>query len=128
MQFTPKEGKNDAYISLQPWQYTTPRDQCSNYVWLAFFILWYINLRGLFNAKVILEEEQQWYYLIHNWGDKGVHALPTKGISPKVNIPSFKQINLLNRNYEHLSKCVKTPDFSYTELRNQIHQNYLHGH
>ena len=26
---------------------------------------------GLFNAKVILVEEQHWYYLTYNWGNKG---------------------------------------------------------
>ena len=40
---------------------------------------------GLFNAKAIFAEEQQWYYLTYSWwGDKGVHTFP-KGIGPKVN-------------------------------------------
>ena len=30
-------------------------------------------------------EAQQWYYLIYNWIDKGVHAF-AKDISPKVNV------------------------------------------
>ena len=33
----------------------------------GFFIECYINLHGLFNARVILIEEQQWYYLTHTW-------------------------------------------------------------
>ena len=37
----------------------------------------------LFNAKAILLEEQQWYYLTHSWEDKRVHTFP-KGICPKV--------------------------------------------
>ena len=39
----------------------------------------------LFNARTILLEEQQWYYLTHSWEDKGVHTFP-KGICPKVNV------------------------------------------
>ena len=41
-----------------------------------------VNLCGLFNAKAILVEEQQWYYLTHSWRDKEVHAFP-KGINPE---------------------------------------------
>ena len=44
-----------------------------------------INLHGLFNAKAILLEEQQWCFLTHSWEDKGVHTFP-KGICMKVNI------------------------------------------
>ena len=43
------------------------------------------TLFRLFNAKTILLEEQQWYYLTHSWEDKGVHTFP-KGICPKVNV------------------------------------------
>ena len=43
------------------------------------------TLSRLFNAKAILLEEQEWYYLTHSWEDKGVHTFP-KGICPKVNI------------------------------------------
>ena len=35
-------------------------------VWFGFFILWNINLRGLFNAEAILVVEKKWYYLTHN--------------------------------------------------------------
>ena len=38
----------------------------------------------LFNAKAILIEEQL-YYLIHSWEDKGVHTFP-KGICLIVNV------------------------------------------
>ena len=41
----------------------------------CFFFLWHVNFRWLLNAKVICGEEQQWYYLIHIWEDKGVHAI-----------------------------------------------------
>ena len=40
---------------------------------------------GYFNAKAILLEEQQWYYLTHSWEDKGVYIFP-KGICLKVNV------------------------------------------
>ncbi len=35
---------------------------------------WHINLRGLFNAKVILVEKQSWYYLPHSFGDNAVSS------------------------------------------------------
>ena len=43
------------------------------------------TLFRLFNAKVILREEQYWYYFTHSWEDKEVHTFP-KGICPKVNV------------------------------------------
>ena len=52
---------------------------------LVSFVYWHINLCRLFNAKAILLEEQQSYYLTHSWEDKGVHTFP-KGICPKVNV------------------------------------------
>ena len=42
-----------------------------------------MNLYGLFNAKAILVEKQQWYYLTHS--NKRVHTFPM-GISLKVNL------------------------------------------
>ena len=44
----------------------------------GYFIQWHIKLCGLFNAKAILLEEQQWCYLTHSW--------ESKCICPKVNI------------------------------------------
>ena len=44
-------------------------------VWFGLVSLFNGNLRGLFNAKAILVEVQQWYYLIQRWGDKGVQYL-----------------------------------------------------
>ena len=32
-----------------------------------------ISDRSLFNAKAILGQEKQWYYLTDSWEDKGVH-------------------------------------------------------
>ena len=34
----------------------------------ASLFQWYVNLHGLFNAKVAFVEEQKWYYLPHSWG------------------------------------------------------------
>ena len=34
--------------------------------WLRFFVSWHSNVGGLFNAKVTLLEEQQWYYVTHS--------------------------------------------------------------
>ena len=40
---------------------------------------------GLSNAKAILDEDWQWYYLTFKWRDKGVHTF-SKSIKPKVNL------------------------------------------
>ena len=37
---------------------------------------------------------QQWYYLTHSWGDKGVHTFP-KDISPKVNTIAQLEFELI---------------------------------
>ena len=57
----------------------------TNYWWFSSFVNWYINIQGLFNAKVILVEELLWYALTDSWGDKWLHTFP-KGISMKVNL------------------------------------------
>ena len=44
-----------------------------------------INLCGLHNAKAILVEKQQWYYLTHSRRYKEVHTF-LKGINSKVNV------------------------------------------
>ena len=62
---------------------------CSN-VW---FGLWHINPRRLFDAKSILLEEQQRYYLTHRWEDKGVHTF-SKGICPKVIVKARLEFEL----------------------------------
>ena len=50
------------------------------------FFKWHINYHGLFDAKAILVEEQQWYYLSYIWvRDKGVHTF-SKNINLKVSI------------------------------------------
>ena len=61
----------------------------------SFFIVTYIlcyfsvslfnGISTLFNAKAIILEEEEWYYLTHSWEDKGVHTFP-KGICSKVNV------------------------------------------
>ena len=42
----------------------------------SFFVKCHTTLCGLFNARAILVEESQWYYLTHRSGDKSVHAFP----------------------------------------------------
>ena len=42
---------------------------------VGFFVCWLINLHGLFNTKVILVEEQQWY-LTHDWEDNEFMPFP----------------------------------------------------
>ena len=37
-------------------------------IYFCFFVWWHINLCRLCNAKAILAEEQQWYYLNRSWG------------------------------------------------------------
>ena len=53
--------------------------------WFGLFFLWHVNFPGLFNAKAVFSEEHWAYYLIHSWGDKGIHTF-SKGISPKLNV------------------------------------------
>ena len=53
-------------------------------------VYWHINLH---KAKAILVEEQKWYYLIHSWRNKRVHAFP-KGISLKVNVVVQQELEL----------------------------------
>ena len=52
-----------------------------------FVFYWHINPRGLFNAKAILPEEQQWCHLTHSCEDKGDHTFP-KCICPKASLNS----------------------------------------
>ena len=47
--------------------------------------MWFQFLRGLFNIKVILVEEQLWYYSTNSCRVKGVHAFPM-GITPKMKV------------------------------------------
>ena len=60
--------------------------------WVGFLVQWHINLHGLLNAKVILVE-QQLYYFTHSWGEKGVHNFH-KDISPIVNKPAHLEFEL----------------------------------
>ena len=50
---------------------------------IGFFVYYHIDLHGLFIAKDIFIEEQQWHSLTRYWKDKEVHAF-LKSISPKV--------------------------------------------
>ena len=50
----------------------------------GYFVQWHIKPFGLFNAEVILLE-QQGYYLTESWGYKEVHTFP-EDLSPKVNV------------------------------------------
>ena len=45
------------------------------------------------NAKAILLEEQQWYYLTHSWEDKQVLTFPNV-ICPKVNVLTRMEFEL----------------------------------
>ena len=53
-------------------------------VWFGLVSL-FNGICRLYNAKSILLEEQQWYYLTNSWEDKGVHTCP-KGICKKGNV------------------------------------------
>ena len=63
--------------------------------WFNFFIQWHINLCGLFNAKNVLVEEQEWYYLTNSLGDKDVHTFP-KDSGPNVYIIVRLEFKLTN--------------------------------
>ena len=72
------------------------------------------TLFRLFNAKAILPEEQQGYYLTHSWEDKGVHTFP-KGICPKVNVIALLEYELayydsaVHRFYHYTMWTTHTP-------------------
>ena len=68
-------GKSYPSTDMQ-WVYSAALADQSNRVDVDFFFVeWYISLSGLFNTKVILVE-LQWYYLTHDWGDKGFMPFP----------------------------------------------------
>ena len=77
-------------ISIVSVGYHVTRDTGSNMVWAT---IQHINLWRLFNAKAILVEEQQWYYLNYSWKDKVVHTFP-KGICLKLNIIALLEFEL----------------------------------
>ena len=61
-------------------------------LYLNFCVFWFCCLMVyqplcifFFNTKVILVEEQQWYYLIHSFFLEGGTHIFCEGISPKVN-------------------------------------------
>ena len=69
-------------------------------VWFGSFVLWHINLYGLFNvkAKAILVKEKQWYYSTHCW----VHLLVHKNVkldSNTITAEDYYKIYLQN-NYQ----------------------------
>ena len=68
-----------------------------------------INLLRLFNAKTILIEEQQWYYLTDCWRDKRFHTF-TKIISLKMNIIMQLEFELAYYNLEILHISHYTPE------------------
>ena len=72
---------------------------------------WYINFHGLFKAKAILEEEQEWCYLTHCGRINEVHAF-LKGIRPKVNAIARFEFELAYNDIvvQHVSYCAtETP-------------------
>ena len=89
---------------------------------VGFFVKWYINICRLFNAKVILLEEQLWCYLTHSWKDKGVHTFP-KGICPKVTVRARVEYELayydsaVNR-FNHYTTRTPPNEIEYMMLAN----------
>ena len=67
------------------------------HVWFGFFVLWHVNLRGLFNAKSILVEEQYSYHLTHRWSDEEINAFPMS-ISLKVNVIAWLEFEFVYTN------------------------------
>ena len=47
-------------------------------LFFCFFVKLHINLRGQFNAKFSMVEEQLWYYLTQNWEDKDGQTFPKR--------------------------------------------------
>ena len=77
----PNQTKPNHSVSRSAYIYGKVLDQCFIFeyyrVVFGFFVLWHINLHGLFNAKAILVEPHV--------GEKEVHNFSTV-ISPKVNV------------------------------------------
>ena len=65
-----------------------------------------INLRGLFNAKVIIVVEQYWYYLTHFFFErrKDVHTF-LLAIRRKVNVIAWLETPLLKPVFAWESLC-----------------------
>ena len=106
--FTPQQGIESAYFKPCKQGYSRSRD-CSPtpsqemsvnkvnsnciYFWVSevflefdFFVLWHINICGLFNTKAILVEEQQKYYLTHRRvGYKRVLMFRVTGVGTEYN-------------------------------------------
>ena len=98
-----KRLDNDSMSLIQMWEVEAYSLICCFYILTSYRVFcfglvslfsWHIKLLGLFNAKVILLEEQQWYYLTQCWEEKRVHTFP-KDICLKVNIIAHWCLNLL---------------------------------
>ena len=56
-------------------------------------LVWFLYIVAYQLSRVIQFETQQWDYLTHSLGDKGVHIF-LKGISPKVNVIEWMEFEL----------------------------------
>ena len=51
------------------------------------------NLHGIFNAKVILLDEQSWYYLTYNWQIR-CETNFSRVLKPKMNVLAKREVEL----------------------------------
>ena len=76
--------------------HTKPDPWGISLVWFGLVSL-FDGICGLFNAKTILVEEQQWYHSTHSWAEiKGFNIFP-KAINPKVNVIVRLEFELTSR-------------------------------
>ena len=104
---------------------THTRTRMHTYTHVSFVLVSLFNgistFVRLINAKAILREEQQWYYLTHSWEDKGVHTFP-KGICPKVNVIARLEYELAY--YDSAVHCfnhytTRTPPYTHIQLQRE---------
>ena len=76
------------------------------FCFFVLFVFWDINFHGLFHAKSILQEEQQWCDLTHSCEYQGVHFFPN-GICPKVNV--IAQLEFEFAYFDYAVYSIRTP-------------------
>ena len=86
-------------------------------------MVWFLCLMAYqpSRVKTIFVGEQQWYYLTHSWGDKGVHTT-LKNICPKVNVIARLEFELAYYHVavQHISHYAIAP----LEIRGQNRSIY----
>ena len=93
----------------------------------GFFIYRYFNLRGLLNTKVNLSKEEQWYYLTHNWLNKGFNTF-FMCINQNVNAIAWLKFELayFEATVQHFSHSHIVDSFAKSILFKTFTWNYIY--